>query len=134
MRGEKIKLKRIIRFSSYFISFPYFPHFLNSCNQNTILLNLFVFRFCLCQWLEMYFCFKRLSQHFFPCPGLTDYFFLWWQPARSVPWLLLGAAESEQPGSLSEDCLSVVFFLLLTFEHMWKGELVHNFCSASFIH
>lgn len=102
-------LERIVRFSSYFILFHYFPHFLNSCNPSTILLNLFVLFLSSSVAEGVFFTLRDFHTFFFPCTGFTDFFFFNWQPAGSVPRLLLGTAESEQSDSLLEDGFSVDF-------------------------
>lgn len=120
------RVKWIIRFSSYFISFPHFPHGLGFSNQNATLLHLFIHCFHLLQWLGYAFSFKRLSQHFFHAQDCWIF-----MVAGCLPYAMAAARSSktEWPGSPSESCQCVFLFLLLTCEHMWKEAWGHHFLS-----
>lgn len=85
------RVKWIIRFSSYFIFSPHFPHCLGFSHQNTTLLHLFICCFHLLQWLGYAFSLWETRTTLFSMPRIAA--FLWWQPACPVPGLLLDQAR-----------------------------------------
>lgn len=72
----------MIRFSSYFISFPYFPKLFPKLQQSKYHTSESVYVFFPSSLMAGYvFSLKETFTTFFPCPGVAE-LLKWWQPAR----------------------------------------------------
>lgn len=125
-------LERIIRFSSYFILFHYFPHFLNSCNQSTILLNLFVLFLSSSIAEGVFFTLRDFHTFFFSMRRIYWFFFFLTGSLRALCQDCCWAQLNLSSLTHYQRMAFLLTFLLLTFGYIWKGKSVHNAFFALF--
>lgn len=126
------RVKWIIRFSSYFIFSPHFPHCLGFGNQSSTLLHLFIRCFHLLQWLGHAFSLWETLTTFFSMPRIAEFLV-----AACLPCTTAAAQSSktEWPGSPPENCQSSppFFFRLVSIYGRKNESMTFSLCFIDYL-